>query len=180
MKVTKSARKAKPSAKKSVSTRQPDQTAYQIAETFRQIIEAVKAESDDSTLIAVLMPAADLTSRPEKKKDNLGLLSPKELLRLQIVELIYGDDLIPQSILEAVHIILANGARMGDETGEIITGLFNTLLYPSGEMRKIIEAQMEEERGERENILAVEKSARPVRRRRSRYGSQDVKIEKQK
>lgn len=157
MKVTKSARKAKPSAQKSFSKRQPDETRDEIAEALRNIIEAIKAE-DDSTLIAVLMPVATVDSQPKEKKSKLGLLSPKELLRLQIVELIYGDDLMPQSVLEAVHMILANGLRMGDETGELIAGFFKNLLYPDEEMRKIIEAHMAEE----------EKSASTVRRRRSR------------
>ncbi len=161
MKIPKSARKAKPSAKKSASKRQPDETRNEIAETLRNLIEAIKAESDDSTLIAVLMPAATVASRPEEKKGKLGLLSPKELLRLQIVKLIYGDDLMPQSILEAVHLILTNGVVLGEETGEIMSSFLNKALYPSDEMKKNSDAQREEE-----------KAAPTVRRRRSRYGRQ--------
>ncbi len=148
MKVPKSTRKAKQSAQKSVSNPQSNKPDNEIAEAFRNLIEAARAEGDDSTLVAVLMPATGLASRPEEKKGLRGLLSPKEILKLQIVELLYGDDLMPESVLEAVHLILANGVRMGDETGQIITGLFNTLLYPDEETRKIIEARMEEEKAQ--------------------------------
>lgn len=69
---------------------------------------------------------------------------------------------------------------MGDETGEIITGLFNSLLYPDEEMKKIIEAQMEaEEKSERGKMSGEQREeetfAPAVRRRRPYRGRPSVK-----
>ncbi len=174
MKVTKSSRKAKPSAKKSASTPQPRKPRAEIAEALRNLIEAAKAESDDSTLIAVMMPASLLPSELDDiesmiaegmigegtiRKDRLGLLSPKELLKLHIVEMIYGHDDMPQAVLELIYLILRHEVTLDRETGELLAGLLQKIFFPSEELKKIIETQMEEER----------KSETPLRRRRPRY-----------
>jgi hypothetical protein len=148
MKIPKSARKAKPSAKKSGSTPQPPEAHISPAELLRNLIETVKAEADPSSLVAVMMPSSlieDDSSHLEHlikegllgegmiRENLLGLLSPGELFKFHIVDIVCGDSPIPQSVLELIYLILRYQIKFGAERGEAM----------AEEMKKTLIARME-------------------------------------
>jgi hypothetical protein len=148
MKVSNTTRKPKPKAKISQSNPQPPQDRLSPAELLRNLIEAIKAEADPSSLIAVMMPSSlieddfpqleqlmseGLLGEGMIRENLLGLLSPGELFKFHIVDIVCGDSPIPQSVLELIYLILRYQIKFGAERGEAM----------AEEMKKTLIARME-------------------------------------
>jgi hypothetical protein len=131
MKISKSARRANRSADDPISA---NQSPVSLPDALRNIIEIVRAEGDDASLIALMLPSAALASLSREKRGYQ--LPVKDRLWLHILDLLYDYDLMPESVLEAVHLMLTHGASFDEERGERMLGLLKEAFYPDEEMRK--------------------------------------------
>jgi hypothetical protein len=170
MKISKSARRANRSA---------NQSPVSLPDALRNIIEIVRAEGDDASLIALMLPSAALASLSREKRGYQ--LPVKDRLWLHILDLLYDYDLMPESVLEAVHLMLTHGANFDEERGERMLGLLKEAFYPDEEMRKESVSLNETER---KRIEAAQRKAKRAvalaRLRRSRGTSRVIKSEDRK
>ncbi len=149
MKVPKSRPKAKFPRTIPLSPPQLQQGRIDIADSIQQMVEQAKDEGDDSALISILVHVTVLTCPRDDLEGVLDTLPLKDVLRLQISQLIYGDDSLPDYALESAYVILNSARKPEDESREILAML----------LMKLFSEPIEEE-----------KKAEPaVRRKRSRY-----------
>jgi hypothetical protein len=149
MKVSNTTRKAKPDAKKSGSATQSPEAHIPPAELLRNLIQTLKEEADPSSLVAVMMPSSlieDDSPHLEQlikegllgdgiiSQNFLGLLSPNEIFKFHIVDIVCSDEVIPQSVLELLYLILRYQIEFGPDSGEAM----------AAEMKKILLASMDE------------------------------------